>query len=49
MWHTTIFRTKEKMDAWIERNRDHVRFVEIAVENAWAVEWRPLDKMRMLR
>lgn len=42
MWQVKIFKSREKMLAWIERNQHRVQWREVYVNNAWGVDYRPL-------
>ena len=42
MWKIKTFKTQELMDAFIKRNEGKIQFVEVFVNNAYAIEYRKL-------
>jgi hypothetical protein len=38
-------RARQRMEAWIERNKHRIQYEEIFVNNAYAVEYRPLRRI----
>lgn len=42
MWDTKIFKTREAMQSWIEKNDHKMQWNEIFVNNAYGVEYRKL-------
>jgi hypothetical protein len=42
MWQTKTFKTKEEMQAWLEKREGRIQYQEIFVNNAYGVQWRPL-------
>lgn len=40
MWQTKTFKTRPELVEWIERNYYKYQIVEIAVNNAFAVEYK---------
>mgnify|MGYP001585448909 CR=1 FL=1 len=45
MWIIKIFKTRTQMLAWLERNENRVQYVEVFVNNAYAVEYRKLRQI----
>ena len=45
MWKTKIFSTKEKMDAFINKNQGKIQYQEIFVNNGYGIEYRKLRKV----
>ena len=41
MWQTKVFKTKEKMLAFLEKNQN-VQYQEIFINNAYGIEYRKL-------
>ncbi len=44
MWMTKVFKTKEKMLAFLEKNQN-IQHQEIFVNNAYGIEYRKLNKV----
>ncbi len=42
MWQVKVFKTRKAMLNWIDRNGHKVQWHEVFVNNAWAVDYRPL-------
>lgn len=42
MWSIRKFKTRAEMLAWVTRNAARVQWHEVFVNNAYAVEFRPL-------
>lgn len=40
MWKFKKFKTRELMQAWIDRNKDHVQYTEIFINNGYALEYK---------
>ena len=49
MWTIKHFESREKMQDWIERSGPKNVWNEIFVNNGYAVEYKPLVKVRMPR
>ena len=47
MWTTKYFTSAELLRKWVKRNEHSVQWEEVAVNNGWAVRYRPLVKPRM--
>ena len=45
MWQTKEFKTKEKMNMFIEKNRDKIQWREIFINNSWGIEYRKLVRV----
>lgn len=45
MWQIKTFKTRESMDRWIAKNAQRVQYVEIFVNNGYAVEYRKLRRV----
>ena len=41
-WQIKTFSTKEEMNKWLEQYQGQIRYVEIFVNNGYAVEWKSL-------
>ena len=42
MWETKIFKSADKMRAWIEKHGHKFQWYEIFINNGYAVECKPL-------
>lgn len=42
MWQIKLFNDRDKMVKWVKRNYGKYQMVEVFVNNAWAVEYKPL-------
>ena len=42
MWNIKVFKSKEKFLQWIEKNADKMQWHEVFVNNAYAVQYKPL-------
>lgn len=42
MWKVKVFKTREKMQQWLDKHEGKIQWEEIFVNNAYAVEYRPL-------
>lgn len=42
MWQIKMFDDRAKMVKWVKRNYGKYQMVEVFVNNAWAVEYKPL-------
>lgn len=45
MWQVKTFKTQESMNKWIAKNKHKYQIDIIYVNNAYAVEYRPLKRM----
>ena len=45
MWQIKIFKTKQKMMAFIEKYGDKIQWDEIFVDNAYGIEYRKLRRI----
>jgi len=45
MWKTKHFKTREAMQTFINRNEARIQWVEIFVNNAYAIEYRKLRRI----
>jgi hypothetical protein len=41
-WQYKIFKTQKAMDKWLQKNEPKIEWVEIYVNNAFAIEYRKL-------
>lgn len=44
-WKIKVFKTKEAMEKWLQRNSHKVQWQEVFVNNAYAIEYRKLVKI----
>jgi hypothetical protein len=42
MWIMKVFRTKESMQKFLDRNKNKIQWREVFINNAWAIEYRKL-------
>lgn len=42
MWNTKIFKTKESMNQWLEKNSNKIQYTEIFINNGYGIEYRKL-------
>jgi hypothetical protein len=42
MWKIKKFKTRQELDAWLDKNKYKVQFVEVFMNNAYGGEYRPL-------
>jgi hypothetical protein len=42
MWITKVFKTKEAMQKWLDKNQDRIQWEQIFVNNAWGLIYRKL-------
>ncbi len=42
MWTIKVFKTREKMNKFIQKNEGRIQWVEVFVNNGYAIEYRPL-------
>lgn len=45
MWQIKKFKTQQAMAEWLAKRDGKIQFVEVFVENGWAVEWRKLRRI----
>jgi hypothetical protein len=45
MWILKTFKTKENMNKFIEKNNHKIQWVEVFINNAYAIEYRKLIKV----
>ena len=45
MWKTKRFTTFTEMAAWIGKREQRIQYTQLFVNNAYAVEWRPLRRI----
>lgn len=45
LWHTKIFKTKEKAQAWVDKYGHKCQWNQIFVNNAWGIEYRKLRRV----
>lgn len=45
MWQIKIFKTKEEMSKFIEKYHNKIQWVEVFVNNAYAIEYRKLRRI----
>lgn len=45
LWKIKIFKTREKANAWLEKNEHKIQWQEVFVNNAWAIEYRKLRRV----
>ena len=41
-WQFKSFKTKEKMQDWLDKNKNKIQYEEIFIDNGFAVEYRKL-------
>jgi hypothetical protein len=44
MWIAKFFKTKEKMNAWLERHAKNIQWYEIFINNEYGLHYRVLRK-----
>jgi hypothetical protein len=42
MWEIKQFKTRQAMNAWLERNGDSCQWVEVVINNAYGLQFRKL-------
>jgi hypothetical protein len=42
MWQTKTFRTAQAMRQWVAPREHRIQWVEVYINNGYAIEWRPL-------
>ena len=45
MWQTKIFKTKESMQKWLNKNSHKIQYQVIFVNNAYGIEYRKLHRI----
>ena len=45
MWKTKLFPTPQAFKSWVKSDGKKYQWVEIAVNNAWGIQYRPLRKI----
>ena len=45
MWEIKIFKTKEQMNNFINKNKNKMQYNEIFINNAYGIEYRKLLKI----
>jgi len=45
MWTFKAFKTKQVMDKWLSRKAGKIQYVEIFINNGYAVEYRRLRRV----
>lgn len=45
MWQTKIFKTSEAKEKWLAKNGHKIQYHEIAVNNAYGVEYKKLRRV----
>lgn len=45
MWQTKVFKTREAQLKWIDKHDHRVQWQEIFVNNAYGVQYRPLNRV----
>ncbi len=45
MWKIKKFKTRQELNAWLDKNKHKVQFVEVFMNNAYGVEYRPLRRI----
>lgn len=45
MWKIKAFKTQQELARWCQRNYGKYQFVDIFLNNAYGVEYRPLRKV----
>ena len=45
MWKTKEFKTREKMNTWIEKNAHKFQWVEVFINNSFGVDYRRLRRI----
>ena len=45
MWETKTFKTKEKMNNFINKNKNKIQYNEIFINNAYGIEYRKIKKI----
>lgn len=45
MWQTKKFKTREKLNEWLQKNGHRSQYNQVFVNNGYAVEWRKLKKI----
>jgi hypothetical protein len=44
-WRTSGFKTKEGMQAWIDKNDHRIQWEQVFVNNGYAIMWRRLRRI----
>lgn len=45
MWKTKIFKTKKAFNDFVTKNQNKYQMTEVFVNNAYAIEYKPLIKI----
>lgn len=45
MWRIKTFKTSAALWTWVRANEGRIQFIELAVNNGWAVQYRPLREV----
>lgn len=45
MWKTKTFKTKKAMETFLSKNAHKIQWVEVFVNNGYALEYRPLRRI----
>ena len=45
MWKIKQFKTQAELSRWVQRNYGKYQFVDVFIDNAYCVEYRPLRKI----
>ena len=45
MWQNKTFKTRELMQAFIDKNKNRIQYNEVFINNGYAIEYRKLIKV----